>query len=179
MTKKRHVDLFSMRITRTVFDAVIRMRRNHPDTVVDPDEITSDTFSKAFKKRKEIQEPEKLVEWFGNRIAENLMIDAIRKSRQKRRLPVVSVGTVCDVEKEESFASTLVETDTEQSEADQYLVAQLLCLLQDTDREIAELKGAEFSAKEIAELIGSTTPGAVQKKMGTYSASGWNPSPAI
>ena len=148
---------------KAVFDAVIRMRRNHPDTVVDPDEITSDTFSKAFKKRKEIQEPEKLVEWLV-RIAENLMIDAIRKSRQKRRLPVVSVGTVCDVEKEESFASTLVETDTEQSEADQYLVAQLLRLLQDTDREIAELKGAELSAKEIAELIGSTTPEAVQKR---------------
>lgn len=47
----------------TVFNAVKRRRWNHPDTVVDPDEITSDTFIKAVKKRKEIQEPEKLVEW--------------------------------------------------------------------------------------------------------------------
>ena len=148
---------------KIVFKAVSRMRRNHPDTIVDPDEITSDTFIIAFKKRKEIQEPEKLVEWLV-RIAENLMIDEIRKSGQKRRLPVVSVGTVFDVEEEESFASTLVETDTEQVEAHRYLVARLLRLLQDTDREIVALKGAELSAKEIAELIGSTTPEAAQQR---------------
>ena len=122
---------------KTVFDAIIRMRRNYPDTVVEPDEITNDTFVKAFNKRKEIQEPEKLVEWLVT-VAKHLMIDVIRRSRQKRRLSVVSVGTFFDVEKEEPFASTLVETDTEQTEANRHLVARLLRLLQDTDREIVE-----------------------------------------
>ena len=92
------------------------------------------------------------------------MIDVIRRSRQKRRLSVVSVGTFFDVEKEEPFASTLVETDTEQTEANRHLVARLLRLLQDTDREIVEFKGDELPAKEIAELVGSTTTEAVQKK---------------
>ena len=148
---------------KTVFDAVTRMRRNHPDTVVDPDEITSETFTKAFNKRKHIQKPEKLLEWL-IKVAENLMIDAIRRSRQTRRLSVVSVGTFFDVENEEPFASTLVETDTEQAEANRYLVARLLRLLQDTDREIVEFKGDELPAKEIAELVGSTTAEAAQKK---------------
>lgn len=147
---------------KTVFNAVIRMRRNYPDTVVDPDEITSDTFIIAFKKRKEIQEPEKLVEWLV-RIAENLMIDQIRKSHQKRRLPVVSVGTVCDVEKEEPFASTLIETDTEQVEANRYLVARLLRLLKDQDREIVELLLDGLKPKEIAGVL-TSTPEAVQKR---------------
>ena len=35
---------------KTVFDAIDRRRWKHPDTVVDPDEITSETFTKAFKK---------------------------------------------------------------------------------------------------------------------------------
>ena len=147
---------------KAVFDAVIRMRRNHPDTVVDPDEITSDTFIIAFKKRKEIQEPEKLVEWLVT-VAENLMIDEIRKSGQKRRLSAILVGTVFDVEKEEPFASTLVETDTEQAEANRYLVARLLRLLKDQDREVVELLLDGLKPKEIAGVLTSTSE-AVQKR---------------
>lgn len=148
---------------KTVFDTVRRMRWNHPDTVVDPDDITSETFIKAFKKRKEIQEPEKLLEWLVT-AAKNLMIDKIRRFRtQTRRLPVVSVENFFDLEKEVPFASTIAETDTEQYEADRYLVAQLLRLLRDKDREIVEFMLNGLTSKEIATTIGSTA-GAVQKR---------------
>ena len=103
------------------------MRWNHPDTVADPDEIASDTFIKALEKQKEIQAPEKLLEWL-LKVAENLMIDAIRRSRQTRRLaatvldgPSVSEGTM------------LAETDAEYTEANRELLARLLRLLQDQD----------------------------------------------
>ena len=148
---------------KTVFDAVERRKGNHPDTVVDPDEITNETFTKAFNKRKEIQEPEKLLEWLV-KVAKNLMIDKIRRARtQTRRLSAMSVGNFSDLEKEVLFASTLAETDTEQYEADRYLVAQLLRLLRDKDREIVEFMLDEIAPKEIAATINST-PGAVQKR---------------
>ena len=131
------------------------MRWNHPDTVVDPDEITSDTFIKAFNKRKEIQEPEKLLEWLV-KVAENLMIDEIRRSRQKRRLAVVPLGSLSNSERETLIAGT-------DAEAKEVLEAQLFCLLQDQDREIVDLLLDGLKSKEIAETIDSTSE-AVQKK---------------
>ena len=134
------------------------MRWNHPDTVVGLDEITSDTFIKAFNKRKEIQEPEKLLEWL-EKVAENLMIDAIRRSRQKRRLAVVPLGSLSNSERETLIAGT----DAEQAEAKEVLEAQLFRLLQDQDREIVDLLLDGLKSKEIAETIDSTSE-AVQKK---------------
>ena len=148
---------------KTVFDAVKRRKGNHPDTVVDPDEITNETFTKAFYKRREIQEPEKLLEWLVT-AAKNLMIDKIRRSRtQTRRLSVVSVGSFADLQEDVLFASTLAETDAEQYEADRYLVVRFLHLLEDKDREIVEFMLDELSPKETAATINST-PGAVQKR---------------
>ena len=148
---------------KTVFKAVSRMRRNHPDTVVDPDEITSETFTKAFKKRKEIQEPEKLLEWLVT-VAKHLMIDKIRRAdSQAQRLSVISVGSAFDVEKEEPLASTLVEADTKQAKANRYLVARLLRLLKDQDREVVELLLDGLKPKEIAGVL-TSTPEAVQKR---------------
>ena len=148
---------------KTVFNAVKRRRWNHPDTVVDPDEITSDTFIKAFNKRKEIQEPEKLLEWL-KKVADNLMIDAIRRSRQTRRLAVVPLGSLSNSERETLIAGT-------DDEAKEVLEAQLFCLLQDQDREIVDLLLDRLKPKEIAEVITSTseadkkkTPEAVQKR---------------
>ena len=141
----------------TVFNTVKTRRWNHPDTVVDPDEITSDTFITAFKKRKEIQEPEKLLEWL-KRVAENLMIDAIRRSRQKRGLAVVPLDGPSVSE-----GTRLAETDAEYTEANRDLEAQLLRLLQDQDREIVDLLLDGLKPKEIAETIDST-PEAVQKR---------------
>ena len=108
----------------TVFNTVKRRRWNHPDTVVDPDEITNDTFIKAVKKRKEIQEPEKLLEWL-KEVAKNLMIDAIRRSRQKRHLPTTSLDGPSVSEREAVYtsirdASMRAETDTARTEAYRY-----------------------------------------------------------
>ena len=135
----------------TVFNTVKRRRWNHPDTVVDLDEITSDMFMKAVKKRKEIQEPEKLLEWLV-KVAENLMIDAIRRSRQTRHLAVVPLDGPSVSE-----GTMLAETDAEYTEANRDMVAQLLRLLQDQDREIVDWLLDRLKPKEIAKRIGSTS----------------------
>ena len=44
-----------------VYAHVGRMMRNHPDPAVDADDITSETFTKAFNKRKEIRRTGKVV----------------------------------------------------------------------------------------------------------------------
>ena len=151
---------------KTVFDAVIRMRQNHPDTVVDPDEITNETFTKAFYKRKHIGEPEKLLEWL-IRVAKNLMIDAIRKSHQKRRLPTTSLDRPSVSEREALYdASMRAETDTVQTEAYRYREEQLLRLLTylDKDREVVVLARDErLNPAQIAERVGSIAE-AVQKR---------------
>ncbi|MCY3721215.1 MAG: sigma-70 family RNA polymerase sigma factor [Candidatus Poribacteria bacterium] len=148
---------------KIVFDAVSRMFRGHPDTAVDADDITSETFTKAFNKRKDIQEPEKLVEWLITS-AKNLMIDKMRRFRtQIGRLPTETVGSDVDLESQASFSSTLAETDTEYTESNRYRVAQLLRILQEKDREIVVFILDGFSPKEIAETTNST-PEAVQKR---------------
>ena len=148
---------------KIVFNRVKTRRWSHPDTVVDLDAITSDTFITAVKKRKEIQEPEKLLEWL-KRVAENLMIDAIRKSRQTRRLAVVPLDSLSNSERETLIAGT-------DAEAKEVLEAQLFRLLQDQDRDIVGLLLDGLKPKEIAEVITSTseadkkkTSEAVQKK---------------
>lgn len=139
------------------------MLQKHSDSTIDADDITGETFTKAFNKRKEIQEPEKLLEWL-IKTAKNLTIDKMRRLRTRmRRVPTEAVGHDLEIESEASFASTLAETDTEYVEANRYLVAQLFLLLQDKDREILEFKFDEFSPKEIAETIGSTSD-AIQKR---------------
>lgn len=148
---------------KDVFDTINRKRWNYLDTVVEPGEITNDTFLKAFNKRKQIGEPEKLVEWLV-KVAENLMIDEIRRLRQKRRLTVVPLDSLSIGERSAHYATSLAETDAEQSEAEQVLEAQLLLLLEDQDREIVDLLIDKLRPKEIAETIDSTA-GAVQKRL--------------
>ena len=139
------------------------MLLKHPNSTIDADDITSETFTKAFNKRKEIQEPEKLLEWL-IKTAKNLMIDKMRRLRTRtRRVPTDAVGSDVDLESEASFASTLAETDTGYAETNRYRVAQLLRLLQEKDREIVAFMLDGLSQKEIAEMI-DTTPGAVEKR---------------
>lgn len=154
-----------------VFNTVKRRRQNHPDTVVDPNEITNDTFIKAFEKRKKIQKPEKLVEWL-KKVAENLMIDAIRRPRQKRHLPTTSLDGPPSVSEREALytsmrdASIRAETDIARTEAYRYREEQLLRLLtyMDKDREIVVLARDErLNPAEIAERNGSKA-GAIQKR---------------
>jgi len=97
----------------TVFNRVSKMLLKHPNSTIDADDITGETFTKAFNKRKEIQEPEKLLEWL-IKTAKNLMIDKMRRLRTRtRRVPTEAVGSDVDLESEASFASMLAETDTE------------------------------------------------------------------
>ena len=139
------------------------MLQKHSNSTIDADDITSETFTKAFNKRKEIQEPEKLLEWLLTS-AKNLMIDKMRRFRTRmRRMPTEAVGHDLELESEASFGSTLAETDTEYTDSNRYRVTQLLRLLQEKDREIVAFMLDEFSQKEIAEMI-STTPGAVEKR---------------
>lgn len=148
---------------KTVSNAVSKMLLKHPDSTVAVDDIVSETFTKAFNKRKDLQKPEKLLEWLIT-AAKNLMIDKIRRFRTRmRRVPTEAVGIDVELESEASFASTLAETDTEYTESNRYLLAQLLRLLQDKDREIVAFMRDGLSPKEIAETIDST-PEAVQKR---------------
>ncbi len=143
---------------KTVFDIIDKRRWKHPITVVDPDEITSATFLKAFNKRKQIGEPEKLFEWLVT-AAKNLMIDKIRNARSRaRRLPGPPINGPSINE-----GTRLTATDTEQAEADREQIAQILLLLQDQDREIVDLLLDELKPKEIAE-VRTSTPEAVEKK---------------
>lgn len=152
---------------KTVFDAVIRMRQNHPDTVVDPDAITNDTFLKALEKRKRIGEPEKLVGWLVT-AAKNLTIDKIRRAdTQTRRLPTTPLDRLFVGEREALYdASRRAETDTARTEAYRYREEQLLRLLtyMDKDREIVLLvRDERLNPAQIAERNGSTAD-AIQKR---------------
>jgi len=87
----------------TVYAYVDRMMRDHTDPAVDADDITSETFTKAFEKRKEIQEPEKLLRWL-LKTAKNLTIDRIRKSRQQARY--LSVESLDNLSVRQPFCET-------------------------------------------------------------------------
>ena len=146
-----------------VYARVDRMMRNHLDPAVDADDITSATFTRVFNKRKEIREPEKLLAWLLT-TAKNLTVGEIRnQERRTRHLSVESFESLSISEKHASFASFLTETDTGQTQANQYLLTQLLCLLPDKDREIVELMLDGLSSREIAKTMDSTS-GAVQKR---------------
>lgn len=102
------------------------------------------------------------MEWL-IKVAENLMIDEIRKSHQTRRLAVETVGTFFDVEKKQPFTTSLAETDAEQAEAEQEQIAQLLRLLEGPDREIVVSIRDGLSQKATAQNM-DITPGAVEKR---------------
>lgn len=143
---------------KTILDVIDKRRWKHPDTVVDPDAITNQAFLKAFNKRKQIGEPEKLLEWL-IRVAENLMIDKIRKSRsQARHLTFTPID-----ESSVSEGTMLRETDTEQTEAEREQIVQLFRLLEGPDREIVVFMRDGLSQKAIAQNM-DTTPGAVEKR---------------
>ncbi len=144
---------------KIVYDAANKVVRNREDA----DEIANDTFMRAFNKREEIREPKKLLVWLRT-TAGNLAIDKIRKSRQQAKyLSVELLGDLSVRERDLRFASILVETDAEQTQANKELVNQLLRLLPDKDRETVELTLDGLTPKEIVKAIDST-PGAVQKR---------------
>lgn len=151
---------------KIVFDAVESKKGNQPDTVVDPDAITNDTFLKALEKRKHIGEPEKLVGWLVT-AAKNLMIDKIRRAdTQTQRLPTTPLDGLSVSERDALYASMRAETDTARTEAYRYREEQLLRLLtyMDKDREIVLLvRDERLNPAKIAERVDSKA-GAIQKR---------------
>ncbi len=99
------------------------------------------------------------MEWL-KRVAENLMIDAIRKSRQKRHLEVVPLNTLSNSESETLIAGT-------DAEAKEVLEAQLFRLLQDQHREIVDLLLDGLKPKKIAEVITSTSEADKEQNSGS------------
>ena len=137
-----------------------RMMWNHPDPAVDAEDIAQETLIKAVENRCQVQEPKKLEGWLF-RIARNLTLNEIRKAKPQRQL--VSRDNRSISEREARYATSVAEADTEQVEANRYMVRQLLQLLQDKDRKIVEFMLEGLKPKEIAETIGSTSE-AVQKR---------------
>ena len=129
----------------------------------DADEITNETFLKAFNKRETIKYPEKLVSWL-YKTAKNAAIDRLRtRQRDIHQMPdLVSLDNV-DGEREAAAASMLAAQQTQQTETYQYLLTRLLRFLSEKDLEVVEYLLDGLKPKQIAEVIDST-PEAVQKR---------------
>ena len=141
------------------------MMRNHIDPAVDAADIVQETFIRAFKKRHQIREPEKLLRWL-LKIARNLTRNEIRDAERRRQTGYTfleSLESLSISEAEAHYATSLSEIDAEQAEANRYLARQLLCLLQGKDRKVLELKLAGAEIEEIAETVGPNAV-AVQKR---------------
>ena len=148
-----------------VFAKIDGMMRNHIDPAVDAADIAQKTFIKAFKKRHQIREPEKLLRWL-LKIATNLTRNEIRDAERRRQTGdtfLESLENLSISERNARYATSLAETDTQQAEANRYLVRQLLRLLQGKNRKVLELKLEGAKIEEIAETVGPTVV-AVQKR---------------
>lgn len=130
----------------------------------DADEITNQTFLKAFNKRETIKYPDKLVGWLYT-TAKNAAIDHIRAREQEvnRMSEFVSLDNV-DGERVSAEASMLAAQQAQQTETERYLLRRLLRLLPEKDLEVVEHLLDDLKPKQIAEAIGSTAE-AVQKRL--------------
>ena len=164
--EERAFELLFNTYHQIVFNKIDKMMRNHLDPAVDADDITNETFIKAFKKRHQVRDPEKLLGWLLT-IAENLTRNEIRNAERRRRAgdsSLESFDRFSISEREAYYATSLWETDAEHAEASKYLARQLLCLLQGKDKEVLELILDEgLKPEQIAKRIGSTA-GVVQKR---------------
>jgi len=163
--EEKACELLFNKYHKTVFAKISGMMWNHPDPAVAAEDMTQETFIKAFKERKTLREPEKLRGWLLT-IAKNLTLNEIRNAERRRQAgdsPLESLESLSISEREVHYATSLAEIDAEQAEAERYLVRQLLCLLQGKDRKVAELKDAGAGIEEIAETVGPNVE-AVQKR---------------
>ena len=150
---------------KVVFAKIDGMMRNHSDPAIGAEDITQDTFIKAFKERKTLREPEKLRGWLLT-IATNLTLNEIRNAERRRQAgdsPLESLDNLSISEREAFYVTSLAETDAEQAEAIRYLMRQVLCLLQGKNRKVVELKLEGAETEEIAETVDLTAE-AVQKR---------------
>lgn len=127
----------------------------------DADEITNETFLKAFEKRKTIKDPERLVGWFYI-TAKHLAIDRLR-DRQRDVKEIPQFVSLDNLDGEVEAASMLAAEQAQQAKTDQDLLKGLLRLLPEKDLEVVEHFLDDLKPKQIAEAIGSTAE-AVQKR---------------
>ncbi|MCG9130616.1 RNA polymerase sigma factor [Candidatus Poribacteria bacterium] len=164
--KEKAFELLFNTYHKIVFKKINRMMRSHPDPAVDAEDIAQETFIKAFKKRHQVREPEKLLGWLLT-IAKTLTLNEIRDAKRRRQTGnsfLESLDNPSIGESEAPFATFLAETDAEQAEVERDMKAKLLCLLQGTDREVVTFINDGFTTQEIAEAI-DATPDAVQKRL--------------
>lgn len=128
----------------------------------DAEEVTNETFLKAFNNRETIKCPEQLIGWL-YKTAKHTPID--HKRTKLREGKHVYEFVSLDHEDGESIAaaSMLAERQEKQTETNQYQLTRLLRLLSEKEREIVDYKIEGLKPKQIAEKIGST-PEAVQKR---------------
>ena len=163
--KEKAFELLFNTYHKVVFDTIDKMMRDHSDPAVDAEDITQETFIKAFEKRHQVREPEKLLGWLLT-IAENLTRNEIRDAERRRQTGYTfleSLESLSISERNARYATSLAETDAKQAEANRYLTRQLLRLLQGKDRKVVELKLEGAETAEIAETVGPTAE-AVQKR---------------
>ncbi len=139
--------------------SVTKIIGNHHDA----DEITNETFLKAFNKRKAIKYPERLVGWLYT-TAKNAAIGRLRdyQSEAEQVPEFVSLDN-SEGAPEAAEASMLAAQQAQQTETEHYLLRRLLRLLPEKDLEVIEYLLDGLKPREIAEVIGSTAE-AVQKR---------------
>ncbi len=136
--------------------SVTKIIGNHQDA----GEITSETFLKAFNKRKTIKYPERLAGWLYT-TAKNAAIDRLRD--YQREAEQMSEFVSLDNSGVAAEASMLAAQQAQQTETGHYLLRRLLRLLPEKDLEVIEYLLDGLKPREIAEAIGSTAE-AVQKR---------------
>ncbi|MDE0313263.1 MAG: sigma-70 family RNA polymerase sigma factor [Candidatus Poribacteria bacterium] len=153
------LSLLMRRYYEPIRASVTKIIGNHHDA----DEITNETFLKAFNKRDMIKYPDKLVGWLYT-TAKNVAIDQLRDRQQEvnQMHEFFSLDNV-DGEREAADASMLAVQQAQQTEIEHYLLRRLLRLLSEKELEIIEHLLDGLRPREIAEAIGSTAE-AVQKR---------------
>ena len=126
----------------------------------DVDEVTNETFRKAFINKGKIKYPDKLEGWL-HTIAKNAAIDYGRKRKDEDGIEFVSLDD--EDGKNNAAAALLAEREARQAEALRYQWERLLRLLSEKDQEIVDYIMDDLRPKQIAEKIDFTPP-AVQKR---------------
>ena len=126
----------------------------------DADEVTNETFRKAFINSDKIKYPDKLEGWL-HTIAKNAAFDCRRQRKDEDGIEFVSLDD--EDGKNNAAAALLAEQEARQAEALRYQWERLLRLLSEKDQEIVDYIRDDLRPKQIAEKIGFT-PDAVQKR---------------
>ena len=123
--------LLMQRYKESVCASVLRILKDPQDA----DEVTNETFRKAFINKDKIKYPNKLEGWL-HTIAKNTAIDYVRQRKDEDGIEFVSLD---DEDGENIAAATIfAEREAQYTETMQYQLERLLRLLSEKDREIVE-----------------------------------------